>query len=473
MKKFKEFLLSLVVPHRMVRFKDMSVFISILLLLLGLVISVFSSNFRMEKYVKDDMVYSDYTKITEDKKLDQLDITIKDGQLVTSNSAGIYKETLKDDKTNYEVTVVIGECEIIDNAYLNVKNFSVDEYVLYNQANRKQNTIYLLYVFANASVYHLYDLGQVKDSNGNYVNNYSLASYLSVSTPNPNASFFDKMLTGGNMATLAYYVPKDYTELSKGYLSSSTTDLEGNSNYAVDNWSSLATKDEGVYEKDIDGQMVMVKDIVLENGQTITVKAMPKLGSVINNTASTYFSNKIKVFANYSNLESYGNFAKNGFKYDTIKTSIKDFAIGFFETQVYTYTDFNKLVLLVIALLMFVIIPTIFSLFVWLFTRKRGMTSFKNYFNIMSIIQFYVAIIFFIVGWFTNLVNPNMFIIIIAGILLMLWYFIFVIYQITRRIEKENEENQENFDNIRKEEEKKVPTKPEFKKIDDDVSVIG
>ena len=47
MKKFKEFILSIVIPHRMVRFKDMHILITLFLLLVGFVLSIFSSNARM------------------------------------------------------------------------------------------------------------------------------------------------------------------------------------------------------------------------------------------------------------------------------------------------------------------------------------------------------------------------------------------------------------------------------------------
>jgi hypothetical protein len=54
---------------------------------------------------------------------------------------------------------------------------------------------------------------------------------------------------------------------------------------------------------------------------------------------------------------------------------------------------------------------------------------------------------------------------------MILLYYIFVIYKITSRIEKENDEYTKNQN--KKEEDSKKPEKPEFKKIDDNVSIIG
>ena len=169
----------------------------------------------------------------------------------------------------------------------------------------------------------------------------------------------------------------------------------------------------------------------------------------------------------YEDLQAFGRL--QGFKLDSFSSNLKTFINGYFESRVYLQTDSNKGFLLLISLFLFIIIPVVFALFVWLFTRKRGMTNFKSYLNIVSIIQFYLAILFFIIGWFVNILEVSL--IIVLGLLMMLWYYIFVIYQITNRIEKEN--NEYNESQSKKEEETKKPEKPEFKKIDDNISIIG
>ena len=142
MKKFKDFLLSLVVPHKMVRFKDMSIFISLLLLLLGCVVSVFSSNIRMTKYVEDDILHSDYSKIIDEEiKIEGVTIKVDDNGKATysypESTNGVFTKTLKDDSSTYEVTVVFGnvveqpkqeqsEEDFYENVYID--NFNIDDY---------------------------------------------------------------------------------------------------------------------------------------------------------------------------------------------------------------------------------------------------------------------------------------------------------------------------------------------------------
>ena len=96
------------------------------------------------------------------------------------------------------------------------------------------------------------------------------------------------------------------------------------------------------------------------------------------------------------------------------------------------------------------------------------MNKYKSYLNIMSIIQFIMSLVFFVIGWFVNLLDYM--ILIFAGLLIVLWYFIFVIYKITNKIEQENIKNDTNNPNTPN---KVEPPKVKFKKIDDDCSVIG
>lgn len=439
-KKFKDFLLSLVVPHRMVRFKDMSVFISLILLLLGCVISVFSCNARMRKYV-ERTIYGEYVQIKENDNdgIGEINFSINRENLATYDKNIIEKDLLsEDEKTTYKVTLVFGDVikkeENNDDFILDVQlaNFNIDDYVFYNQNNRAENTIYLLYVFTDASVYHLYDLGQKIDE-GKYVDNLREIY-----------QFSDKK----------YYLPKDETELvSSNFVKDDTSNEYYN--YAVSKWSVEAKEGE--------------EKIINVNGKDVVVKAMPKLGRTIEDKDYYSIDNVVRKVIKYSDMKSFASY-DGEFKIDSFKTSLSAFINGYFDSYVYRETDTNKGFLLLISLSVFILIPVLFSLFVWLFTRKRGMTGYKGYLNIMAIIQFYLAILFFILGWFVNIVN-NL-IIVVIGLLVMLWYYIFVIYQITKRIEKENNESN-NSKTDKKDEENKTPTKPEFKKIDKDVSVIG
>ncbi len=461
-KKIKDFMLSLVVPHRMVKFKDMSIFISLILLLLGCVISVFSSNARMTKFV-EKRIYGEYKEIKEDNNdgIGEVNFTINNDNLATYDKQIIEKELPSEDgKKTYKVTLVFGEIikkeEKKDELIMDIQleNFNVDDYVFYNQAHRVENTIYLLYIFTDGSIYHLYDLGQGID-NGKYVDNVSSIYYFKDATKDANAGFFDNLFGTNVVTNKKYYLPKDETELLG---SSYVTDTQTNEyyNYSVSKWSVEAKEGE--------------QKTIAVNGNDVVVNAMPKLGQSIEDTNYYGIDCIIKNVIKYSDMKSYANY-DGEFKLDCFKTSLSAFITGHFDSYVFRQTDTNKGFLLLISLCIFILIPVVFSLFVWLFTRKRGMTSYKGYLNIMSIIQFYLAILFFIIGWFVNILNNS--IIIVIGLLIMLWYYIFVIYQITKRIEKENDEFKDSDGSSNNKEESKTPTKPEFKKIDKDVSVIG
>lgn len=461
-KKFKDFMLSLVVPHRMVKFKDMSIFISLILLLLGCVISVFSSNARMTKFV-EKRIYGEYKEIKEDNNdgIGEVNFTINNDNLATYDKQIIEKELPSEDgKKTYKVTLVFGDIikkeEKKDELIMDIQleNFNVDDYVFYNQAHRVENTIYLLYIFTDGSIYHLYDLGQGID-NGKYVDNVSSIYYFKDATKDANAGFFDNLLGTNVVTNKKYYLPKDETELLG---SSYVTDTQTNEyyNYSVSKWSVEAKEGE--------------QKTITVNGNDVVVNAMPKLGQAVEDTNYYGIDCIIKNVIKYSDMKSYANY-DGEFKLDCFKTSLSAFINGHFDSYVFRQTDTNKGFLLLISLCIFILIPVVFSLFVWLFTRKRGMTSYKGYLNIMSIIQFYLAILFFIIGWFVNILNNS--IIIVIGLLIMLWYYIFVIYQITKRIEKENDEFKDSDGSSNNKEESKTPTKPEFKKIDKDVSVIG
>lgn len=463
MKKFKDFILSLIIPHRMVRFKDMSVFISLFLLLLGCVVSVFSSNIRMVKYVESSIVHSDYSKIIDEEvKIDGVSIKVdnegKASFTYPEASNGVFTKTLKDETTTYEVTVVFGdiaenkeenEDDIYHNVYLN--NFDIDDYVFYHQNNRKENTVYLLYVFADYSVFHLYDLGQVKAEDG-YVSNFTSFT-LKTQSVDPNAGIFKNLLGTGYVVTENYYLPKDWSELQgSAYVDQKDSKYY---NYATTAWSEKVKVGD---TKEIENP---------ETGEKVTVQAMPKHGRVINGEDYLGINFILTMAMTYDDLLAFGRI--EDFKLDSFSTNLKTFVKGFFDSRVYLQTDSNKGFLLLIAVFLFILIPVVFAVFVWLFTRRRGMPNFKSYLNIISIIQFYLAILFFIIGWFVNILEVSL--IIVLGLLMMLWYYIFVIYQITNRIEKENDEYKEI--QIKKETEAKKPEKPEFKKIDDDVSIIG
>ena len=451
MKKIKEFFLSLIIPHRMVRFKDMSFIITIILILLGFVVATFSNNNRMDNFVEKSLYYGNYDTIIEDEnlKLPNVSFTFdEEGKAsfnseVFDNNNGIYNYFIESEQSKYDITVVfakVNRTEIENSGgYINVEleNFDIQEYLTSKRATRQEDVEYQLYVFTDFTVYHLYNLGQVKVNDKYEETSELLYSFELV--PDENAGFIDKLVGQNQTKRMKYYLPTTLDEY----------------NGPSKNWSTPASND-NPQELEFDG----VK---------YTVTPQPKYGRTVGDNFYTGIN-----FILYNNGISYsvlqGTQKATGFKLDLINTSLKEFSTKFHEAKVYYIQDDYKMILMILSLLVFIIIPIVFAIFVWLFTRKRGMSNLKNYINIMSIILFEVSILFFIIGWFVNLLEQP--IILFAGLLIMLWYFIFVVYQITNRIERENNDKAKEEGNSVNTQKVELP-KATFKKIDDDSSIIG
>lgn len=462
MKKFKEFILSIVIPHRMVRFKDMHILITLFLLLVGFVLSIFSSNARMSSYAEKELYYGDYNSIIEEEiKIDDVEIEINEAK--AKYKEGVYQEVLKSVNHEFIVTMVFAKTNISkveeDENYsnINVENFNVSDYLNYHRASRKANTTYLLYVFTDYSLYSIYNLGQ-KASGESFVESGELR-YVTETVADENAGFLAGLLGNATKEEVVYYLPKDASELS----ASSYDGL--NYNFDPTKWTEVKD-DSGKYTKD------STKEITLDSGEKVTIKAMPKYG----------VPGKEKVYSGINFITESGNVYTNlmdasvkvndkkyePFNINTFRTSLRNFVNLHHEARVFIRQDDYKTILMFISLFAFLLIPVLFTVFVWLFTRKRGMNKYKSYLNIMSIIQFIMSLVFFVIGWFVNLLDYM--ILIFAGLLIVLWYFIFVIYKITNKIEQENIKNDTNNPNTPN---KVEPPKVKFKKIDDDCSVIG
>ena len=143
----------------------------------------------------------DFTALLNEKNYSENKATGSARDFFSASSNGIFTKELKDENNTYEVTIVFGDAlkqpdseKNDENIYQNIfiSNFNIDDYILYNQANRKENTVYLLYIFTEYSVLHLYDLGQVK-INDVYVSNNN-AYTLKTQSVDPNAGIFNKLL---------------------------------------------------------------------------------------------------------------------------------------------------------------------------------------------------------------------------------------------------------------------------------------
>lgn len=455
MKKFKDFILSLIIPHRMVRFQNMSILVAILLLLIGVILSGFSNINRMRSYVAKTFKASDYSELVEEGvKLDEVEMTLS-AQGVASfklpkDSNGIFVKELTDKKgVKYHVTIVIdvikkdnGE-EVTEEDLEKervLSNFDIQDYRNYYIANRSDNTVYLLYVLTETTIFHLYDLGQ-KVVDDKYVDDLSSIRYMTKTVVDEKANFFKKLTGRQSVSKVLYYQPAVESELKASIFDKS------NNNYASSTWSKEV--DENARDVEIGG---------------VKYQATPKLGYRDASGKEYQTVNAIlRVGYTYDKVEV------DKFKATAITKSVVEFIQGFYDGTIYFDSEAYTFIISLISFFMFLFVPPFFSLFAWLFTKRTGMPKYKNYFNIMSIIQIPAALIMFFSGWFINLLD-HLWIIIIA-LLMMIWYYIFVIYQINSKLSQNKDDDFD--DKSSGEEPKKEAPKPVFKKLKDDSSVIG
>lgn len=455
MKKFKEFMLSLIIPHRMVRFQDMSLLVAILLLLIGVILSGFSNINRMNYFTSKTFQKSDYSLIIEEQiGLDEIKLEISKDNIakfdLPENSDGIFVKRLKDENgVNFHVTIVVDTINKDNNEELSnedlsnertLSNFDIQDYRNYYINTREENTVYLLYVLTETTIFHLYDLGQ-KFENGEYVD-ASTVYIMHKTVTDEDAGFFKKLTGQQSKNQTLYFLPSDESELVASQFDNS------NYQYASSNWTRIAREGE---ETQLNG---------------VTYYATAKLG-YYDETSEEEKEHKtvnaiLRVGYTYDKVES------SDYKASVISSSLKEFIVGYYNGIVNFDSELYSFIISIISFFIFLFVPPFFSLFAWLFTRKTGMPKYKNYLNIMSIIQIPAALIMFFSGWFVNLLD-HLWIIIIV-LLMMIWYYIFVIFKINSKL---SSNIYDDYNNSHKEEKKQEETKPTFRKLNDDSSVIG
>ena len=449
MKKFKDFILSLIIPHRMVRFKDMSLLVSILLLLIGVILSGFSNINRMKSYVAKTFEASDYDLLVEEGVgLSEVEFTLSNKGIATfklpEGSNGIFEKELKDSKgVKYHVTVVIDTLKKPDGEEVTsedlskervLSNFDLHYYRNYNIANREENTVYLLYVLTETTIFHLYDLGQ-KVVDGKYVDS-STVRFMNKTVEDKDAGFFKKISGRQYVNQVLYYLPADESELTPN-----------NSQYSSGAWS-----------KEVDKEATWT-----DPATGIEYKAAPRLGYKEGETENQSINAMVRVGYTYDKVEV------DDYKASVITKSLVEFVKGYYNGIVYFDSEAYTFIISLISFFIFLFVPPVFSLFAWLFTKRNGMPKYKNYFNIMSIIQIPAALIMFITGWFVNMLDHLW--IVMLVLLFMIWYFIFVVFRINSKNSLEDDHS--DFEDNGKEEKKIEEPKPVFKKLKDDSSVIG
>lgn len=223
MKKILDFLASFVVPKKMLKHKDMNIFVILIIMLLSFFACTFISNLRTRTFVERNpeslYYYEDMTNIIEEKdelaKLPVFELEdgrVKNAELVMETVKNPYTFTYKEneddlplevelyfflDKVTFTADAIKEGTEKIDPKELNLHEKLVNPYD--DDLNKKSNN--LLVVYTNSSVFYIYNNGYVL-SRGTVIN------YL-----DNIWTMYEKDEEGNQI----YFLPKDATEVENNH----------------------------------------------------------------------------------------------------------------------------------------------------------------------------------------------------------------------------------------------------------------
>ena len=173
MKKIKDFLLALILPSKMIRFRKLNFFLSLVVILLGTYIAIGSTSLMAKNYVSKNFNFYDGNSINSEDKFDKIDnFSIDDKNFEMSltlypSDLGIYHHEY--DLTTGEkldLTIVLDDSvNLLDEENSKVlKYFDLEGY--YNQ-ELKDKTKYILLIYTKRHLLYINDLGKAL-VNGKY-----------------------------------------------------------------------------------------------------------------------------------------------------------------------------------------------------------------------------------------------------------------------------------------------------------------
>lgn len=437
MKKVKEFILAMILPRKMYRFHGMKVIYSFFIFILATFILLFSVNLSTKRFMKDmigsiDFETTDYEVIKQDKLPNYriakannggyyLDVSEPGEEGKVDNYKGVFEILFEDSKENkIELKIVIDESLDLFIEEDAAKNIDKDLFDLsgYMSQKRADKTTYILYIFTKKAFYYLYDLGQKKDINGNYID-----------SANRGYGSYER----DDESNYKYYLPTDEKEAST---------LNEYGNYDVSVWTTETTEEATI---EIDGIVYKAEK-----------KIRDELRYAIYN--GEYIYNNVNIDMINAEKEAVNFGSNQDIKY-VLTTSV--------ELMSEADANMQKSMYSVLVLLINIIFPFFWVLITWLLSRKFIMNKFKEYYAICSITYFTTSFIGLILGFFIPF-DSLMFILLIIELI----YYIVVTFRINTDPKLLNSKDNNNDDNHSNDnhQDKPGPKQPEivFKKIKSD-----
>lgn len=410
MKKFKDVILSLILPRKMYKYHNLNILYSVVILIGTALIILFSVNLSTEKFTRQLMQSPNFEKDNY-KLVEELDIP--EYKIVQSNSGGYYLDvlvatqntdtyqnifttTLKSDKKEMELTIIFDEdCDLFkqENADTTIDSnlFDLGAYMTQYRGESRNDIDkeYLLFIFTNKSFYYLYNLGQVQDAYGDWKDSASRIN-----------SSYEKTSVG----EIKYFLPKDSSELV----------LDSYGNYDISKWTVETTE----------GNSTVIDGVTYKSEKRIS----SSLRKAIYNGEYVYNNCDIEVM----NKEDNGaNFNKNKDLINAINV--------FVDLMVASDASIQKSMYSIFAIVINVVISFAWVFITWLLSRKFVMNKFKEYYAICAISYVPVAVVACIFGFFVRFETLMLFLLVAE-----LVFYIFVTFRINTYDELLNQDKDED-----------------------------
>lgn len=438
MKKFKEIILSFILPRKMYKYHNLNIFYSIIILIITALIILFSVNLSTERFTRQLINSPNFEK--DNYKL-ETKLEIPEYKIVQSNSGGYYLDvlvatqntdtyqnvfttTLKSDKKEMEVTIIFDEkCDLFkqENPDTSIDSdlFDLNAYMTQYRGDSRNDIDkeYLLFIFTNKSFYYLYNLGQVQDAYGDWKDSI-----------NRTNSSYEQSSIGG----YKYFLPKDASELV----------IDSYGNYDISKWTVETTEDNSTI---IDGITYKAEKRISANLR----KAIYN-GEYVYNNCDVELMNQDKNGA---------NFYKNTDFINAVNTYV--------ELMVASDASIQKSMYSIFAIVINVIISFAWVFITWLLSRKFVMNKFKEYYAICAISYIPVSVVACILGFFIRFETLMLFLLVAE-----LVFYIFVTFRINTYEELLKKDNDDDETPSKPKITLLRPSKPkmDFKKVKSDGS---
>lgn len=433
MKKFKEIILSFILPRKMYKYHNLNILYSVVILIATALIILFSVNLSTERFVRNSMQSPNFER--DNYKL-ETSLDIPEYKIVQSNSGGYYLDvlvatqntdtyqnifttTLKSDKKEMEVTIIFDEkCDLFkqENPDTSIDSnlFDLGAYMTQYRGESRNDIDkeYLLFIFTNKSFYYLYNLGQVQDAYGDWKDSVNRA----------NSSYEQS-----NVGDYKYFLPKNDTELV----------LDSYGNYDISKWTVETTE----------GNTTVINGVTYKAEKRIS----SNLRKAIYNGEYVYNNCDIEIM----------NKQENGANFDKNKDLINSINI-FVDLMVASDSSIQKSMYSIFAIVINVVISFAWVFITWLLSRKFVMNKFKEYYAICAISYVPVSVVACIFGFFVRFETLMLFLLVAE-----LVFYIFVTFRINTYDELLNQDD----DNDNTPSKPKItllrPSKPkmDFKKV--------